>query len=105
MALFPVLLNKPGASGPMESINSVSDFAKLAADTGGHVLQGVMGDDVLPSILKALTHEIQQDYVAGYYMDASRKPKSRQIKVVLAPGVRGKVYGGARTVEIMPAGK
>ena len=105
MALFPVILNKPGASGSMESIESVSDFAKLASDTGGHVLQGFMGDDVLPSILKALTHEIQQDYVAGYYMDTSRKPKSRQMKVTLAPGVRGRVYGGARTVEIMPAGR
>jgi Ca-activated chloride channel family protein len=105
MALFPVILNKPGASGSMESAESVSDFAKLAAETGGHVLQGHMGDDVLPSILKALTHEIQQDYVAGYYMDTARKPKSRQIKVALAPGVRGKVYGGARTVEIVPAGR
>jgi VWFA-related protein len=105
MALFPVILNKPSASGSMESIESVSDFAKLASETGGHVLQGFMGDDVLPSILKALTHEIQQDYVAGYYMDTSRKPKSRQVKVALAPGVRGKVYGGARTVEIMPAGR
>jgi len=105
MALFPVILNKPGSSGSMESMESVSDFAKLAADTGGHVLQGFMGEDVLPSILKALTHEIQQDYVAGYYMDTSHKPKSRQIKVGLAPGVRGRVYGGARTVEIMPAGR
>ena len=105
MALFPVILSKPGASSSLESIGSVSDFGKLAADTGGHVLQGFMGDDVLPSILKALTHEIQQDYVAGYYMDTSRKPKSRQIKIGLAPGVRGKVYGGVRTVEIMPAGR
>jgi VWFA-related protein len=105
MALFPVILGKPGSSGSTESIESVSDFAKLASETGGHVLQGFMGDDVLPSILKALTHEIQQDYVAGYYMDTSRKPKSRQIKVALGPGVRGKVYGGTRTVEIMPAGR
>ncbi len=104
-ALFPVILNKPGASASMSSIDSVSDFAKLASDTGGHVLQGFMGEDVLTSILKALAHEIQQDYVAGFYMDPSRKPKSRQVKIVLAPGVRGKVYGGARTVEIMPAGR
>jgi VWFA-related protein len=93
-ALFPVMLNKSGAS--MDSVDSIHDFMNLAPATGGRELQGLMGVDVLPSILKALAREIRSGYIAGFYVPVSGEPKRHKIEVVLRAKDQGRLYGGSR---------
>ncbi len=50
-----------------------------------------MGTDVLPAVLKAIGHEIENDYVAGFYLSSATRPKPRRIEVVLHSQVRGKL--------------
>jgi VWFA-related protein len=97
-AIFPVMLDKPAADRSGDSMESTSEFIKLASATGGKSLQGMMGTNVLPSILQALAKEVENDYVAGVYLSADGKPKPRKIEVVLRSKARGKLAGGARTI-------
>jgi VWFA-related protein len=93
-ALFPVMLSKSALS--MESVDSIHDFMNLASATGGRELQGLMGADVLPSILKALAAEIRSGYIAGFYVPVSRERKRHKIEVVLRSKDQGRLYGGSR---------
>ena len=93
-ALFPVMLNKSASS--MDSVDSIHDFMNLAPATGGRELQGLMGVDVLPSILKALAREIRAGYIAGFYVPVSGEPKRHKIEVVLRAKDQGRLYGGSR---------
>ena len=92
-AVFPVILNKPGASTAFDSLQSIGDFSRLGEATGGKSLQGTIGSDVLPVVLKGLARELRNEYVAGYYLDSKSPHNAR---VALKPGVRGKLFGGGR---------
>jgi VWFA-related protein len=94
-AIFPVILNKSGPLSP-ESAGSIHDFMNLASATGGREFHGLMGGDVLPSVLKALASEIRSGYVAGFYVPVSGEPKRRRIEVVLRSKDQGRLYGGSR---------
>jgi VWFA-related protein len=93
-ALFPVMLSKSTLS--MDSADSIHDFMNLASSTGGREFQGLMGADVLPSILKALAGEIRSGYVAGFYVPVSGGQKRHKIEVVLRSKDQGRLYGGSR---------
>ena len=93
-ALFPVMLSKSAPS--MDSVDSIHDFMNLASATGGRELQGLMGVDVLPSILKALAREIRSGYIAGFYVPVSGEQKRHKIEVVLRSKDQGRLYGGSR---------
>ena len=95
-AVFPVMLETTGNS--VGSAGSIHDFMSLASETGGKQFQGFMGTDVLPTVLKAVAREIRYDYVGGFYLAASGKPKSHKIEVVLRSKDRGQLYGGSRTI-------
>jgi hypothetical protein len=95
--LFPVMLNKAGASS-MDAAESIHDFMSLAGATGGRVFQGFMGTNVLPSILKAVSGEVRSDYIAGFYVPAVGDKKRHRIEVVLRSKTLGKLYGGSRTL-------
>jgi VWFA-related protein len=96
-ALFPVILT---GSGPLDmaSADSVHDFVNLAAATGGREFHGMMGADVLPSILKSLAGEIRSDYVTGFYVPVSVERKPHRIEVVLRSKDQGRLYGGSRVL-------
>ena len=96
-AIFPVLLDKPGGS-PMSSLDSIHEFMSLAGATGGREFKGFMGTDVLPSVLKAVSAEIRQDYIAGFYVPASSGKKRHQVEVALHSKNLGKLSGGTRAI-------
>ena len=104
--LFPVMLDGPAADHSREAMQSTAEFMKLASVTGGKSLVGFMGTDVLPSILQAVAHEIENDYVAGVYLSvdgkaglsADGKARPRKIEVVLRSKVRGKLIEAPRTI-------
>jgi VWFA-related protein len=95
-ALFPVMLNKSSVS--MGAANSIHDFMALASATGGREFQGLMGADVLPTVLKALAGEIRSDYIVGFYVPVSSQKKRHHVEVVLRAKDQGRLYGGSRTL-------
>jgi VWFA-related protein len=94
--LFPVMLSK--LSGSMDAASSIRDFMGLASATGGKEYQGLMGTDVLPTVLKSLAGEIRAEYIAGFYVPVTGQPKRHQIEVVLRSKDQGRLYGGSRVL-------
>jgi VWFA-related protein len=94
--LFPVMLNKSSFS--MDAANSIHDFMGLASATGGKEFQGMMGADVLPTVLQSVAGEIRSAYIAGFYVPVSGQPKRHQIEVVLRAKDQGRLSGGSRVL-------
>lgn len=92
--LFPVMLSKSSLS--MDAVNSIHDFMGLASATGGKEFQGLMGADVLPTVLKSVAGEIRAEYIAGFYVPVTGQQKRHQIQVVVRSKDQGKLYGGSR---------
>ncbi len=98
-ALFPVMLSAPSAAKlSRETMDSIQAFMGLASATGGREFQGLMGADVLASVLKGLANQIRSEYVAGFYVTMSGEPKRRHIEVVLHDKERWRIQGGQRTL-------
>ncbi len=95
-SLFPVMLNSLAAGSSREAADSVKGFMGLAAATGGKEFFGLMGGNVLPTVLQGLAREMRSDYVAGFYVAASAEPKRHRIEVVLRSKEQGRIYGGSR---------
>jgi len=95
-SLFPVMLNGPAAGSSREAADSVKGFMGLAAATGGKEFFGLMGGNVLPTVLQGLAREMRSEYVAGFYVAASAEPKRHRIEVVLQSKEQGRIYGGSR---------
>jgi VWFA-related protein len=92
--LFPVMLSKSSVS--MDAVSSIRDFMGLASATGGKEFQGLMGADVLPTVLKSVAGEIRSEYIAGFYVPITGQQKRHQIEVVLRSKDQGRLYGGSR---------
>ena len=82
-----------------ENIPSIGDYERLAEQTGGRSFAGVQSDMTLQLILRMLAKEVlAYTHIAGYYPNASEKPKSHDAEVVLLNPSAGQLNGGRRTV-------
>ena len=99
VAVYPVLLSRPGAAATMErQIVSVQKFVDLARSTGGESTVTLDGEEVLPRVLRAVASRVQFEYVAGYHPPAGVMRKQHEVEVVWRVKPRGEIVGGTRVV-------
>jgi VWFA-related protein len=104
VGVYPVLLvNSYYASATQYMVAhgnpSIQHYTDLAEKTGGRRFVQIPTASALPSILKALSKEVlAYTHVAGYYTDASQKPKQHEAKVLLRNQGIGQLTGGSRIV-------
>jgi hypothetical protein len=101
VTLFPVWTGPRGWKLTPVFTAWIDAFLGLGAATGGssHRVVGGSSSAVLSEILKWLSDQVRYDYVAGYYPISSGEKKAHTVQVVLKDPNRGRVVGGARTVE------
>jgi VWFA-related protein len=99
VAIYPVLLSRPGAAATMErQIVSVQKFMNLAKATSGEATVTLESEEVLPRVLRAVASRVQFEYVAGYYPPAGVMRKQHEVEVVWKAKARGEIVGGTKVV-------
>jgi len=99
VAIYPVLLSRPGAAATMErQIVSVQKFMDLAKATSGEATVTLTSDEVLPRVLRSVASRVQFEYVAGYYPPAGVMRKQHEVQVVWKARARGEIVGGTKVV-------
>ena len=99
VAIYPVVLSRPGAAGTMErQIESVQKFMALAKATGGDTTITLDNDEVLPRVLRKVAARVQFEYVAGYYPAPGKMRLQHDVQVVWRGRARGEIVGGSRVV-------
>ena len=83
----------------LEEVAGRNLFVEMATATGGKRFDRNSRENVLPELLKQMAAHLQQEYVAGFYMTATKSEKRRHsIKVLLRSKELGNVEGGARVI-------
>jgi len=99
VAIYPVLLSRPGAAATMQrQIVSVQKFMDLAKATSGEATVTLTSEEVLPRVLRSVASRVQFDYVAGYYPPAGVMRKQHEVQVVWKARARGEIVGGTKVV-------
>ena len=99
VAIYPVLLSRPGASAVMErQIVGVQKFMDLAKATGGEAMVTLANEAVLPKVLQSVAARVRFEYVVGYYPPAGVMRKQHDVQVVWHGKPRGEIVGGARVL-------
>ena len=99
IAIYPVLLSRPGAAAVMErQIVSVQKFMDLAKSTGGEATVTLENEEVLPRVLRAVASRVQFEYVVGYVPPAGMMRKQHEVQVVWRGKPRGEIVGGTRVL-------
>lgn len=99
VAIYPVLLSRPGAAAVMEQqIVSVRKFMDLAKATGGEAAVTLENEEVLPRVLRSVASRVQFEYVVGYVPPAGVMRKQHEVQVVWRGKARGEIVGGTRVV-------
>jgi VWFA-related protein len=99
VAIYPVVLSRPGAGGTMDrQIESVQKFMALAKATGGETTITMENDQVLPRVLRKVASRVQFEYVAGYYPAPGAMRRQHEVEVAWRGKPRGEIVGGSRIV-------
>ena len=99
VAIYPVLLSRPGAAAMMErQIVGVQKFMDLAKATGGEETVTLENEAVLPKVLRSVAARVRFEYVVGYYPPAGVMRRQHEVQVVWHGKPRGEIVGGARVL-------
>jgi VWFA-related protein len=99
IAIYPVLLSRPGATATMQrQMVSVQKFLGLAKATGGEGLITLDNDEVLPRILRTVADRVKFEYVVGYHPAAGTMRQQHEVQVVWRAKPRGEILGGTRVL-------